>query len=66
LLSRKKDNIWAKYYYDNGNIMAIYYVKESKKNIGQSKSWRKYYDINGKKTSKEDLIRNGYKKILEM
>jgi antitoxin component YwqK of YwqJK toxin-antitoxin module len=66
IIRRKNTSLWSKCYYDNGKIMSIYYIKDSKKYIGQVKRWRKYYDINGKRVTEEYLIQRGFKPVLDL
>ena len=51
-------HIWSMYYYDNGNIMAIHYIKDQ--GGGTSKRWWDCYAIDGKKVSKQFLVDHGY------
>lgn len=66
IIRRKKTSVWSKYYYDTGKIMSINYIKDSKKDFGYVKRWRKYYDTNGNRVSEKYLIERGFKSILDL
>ena len=66
LYSRGKDNVWAKYFYESGEIMSIYYLKTSKNNQSKIKRWQKFYDKKGNRVGKSDLIQKGFKEILDL
>ena len=61
-----KDNTSSKYYYDNGNIMAVKYIERTKDGFYIKKRWEEYFDINGKKVTEDYLIKKGFKEILDI
>jgi antitoxin component YwqK of YwqJK toxin-antitoxin module len=60
LYSKNKDNIWAKYFYNNGKVMSVFYIKSSKKKNGESYSWGTYFDLKGNRIPKQSLIKAGW------
>lgn len=58
LYSNNPKNIWAIYYYDTGETMAIYYIEEE--NFSVKRRWWECFDKSGKSVSKEYLVKQGY------
>jgi antitoxin component YwqK of YwqJK toxin-antitoxin module len=58
LYSNNPKNIWAMYFYDTGETMAIYYIETD--NFSVKRRWWECFDKSGKSVSKEYLVKQGY------
>lgn len=63
LYNKSPQNIWAIYYYENGEYLAVHYIKET--NLTTSDSWWEYFDPEGSSTTKEYIKENGYEWIFK-
>lgn len=59
LFSNNPENIWAIYYYESGETMAINYIEKGEFGQVKNRSW-KYFDKTGNEVSKDALIEEGY------